>query len=230
MGGTESASVRSVTEAAQSLFFAGACCYTANNLREYIMKRLLPLLLLGLLASTASAYMPDEETVLDEEDNWNLYTKLGPSYSDIGNDSGFWGTLEVGTILNNKLALGLRASSLLQGVNPGFDGYSNPDKFDIFYGGLNTEYTWRAEKLWHASLAFFVGAGQLRLNRASNSDDDDVGLFVVEPAVNVMVNLSPRSEIGLGLGYRYTDINDPAFDDEDLSGLVGSLFLRLTNN
>lgn len=194
------------------------------------MKRLLPLLVLTLLAATASAYMPEEETLLDETDTWNMYSKFGTSFSDIGNDSGFWGNVEVGSILNNKLALGLRASSLLQGVNPGFDGYSNPDKFDIFYGGLATEYTWWAEKLWHASFGFFVGGGQLRLNRTGSGDDDDVGMLVLEPALNVMVNLSPRSEIGLGLGYRYTDINDSSFDDEDLSGLVGSLFLRLTNN
>ena len=193
------------------------------------MKRLLPLLVLAVLASTASAYMAEEETLLDEDDTWNMYTKIGPSLSDIGNDNGFWGTLEVGSILNNKLALGLRASALLQGVNAGFDGYSDPDKFDIFYGGLNADYTWHAEKMWHSSLAFFVGGGQLRLNRTGNGEDD-VGMFVVEPTVNFMVNLSPRSEIGLGLGYRYTDINDAALDDADRSGLVGSLFLRLTNN
>jgi len=196
------------------------------------MKRLLSFLLLAALTGTAAAFNSEESTFFDEEDTWNMYSRLGIPFSEVGSDDGFWGSVEVGGILNNWFAAGLRLTSLMQEVEPGFNGYDNPQAFDIMYYGAAFEFTPWARNLVHPSIGFFIGGGQMRLDRTSNGNDEDVDLFVMEPSFNLMVNLTPRSELGLGIGYRHSDTygsNIIGVDDGSLSGAVGTLFLRLTN-
>lgn len=214
-------------------FLFRATCYHAAY-QEKRMKRLFPLIALALLLiAPVFARATEDEALINEDDTWNMYTRLGLSFSEVGQDDAFWGNLEVGGILNNQLALGLRFNTLGQETDPGFNGYNNPDKFDLWYGGLAVEYTAWANKIFHASLAFFIGGGQLRLEPTPSGNDEDEQIFVMEPSLNIMINVTPRSELGLGLGYRDTDTYDSdinGLDDGSLSGLVGTLFLRLTND
>mgnify|MGYP000977560701 CR=1 FL=1 len=193
------------------------------------MKRMLSMIALALMSSAPLLYANDKETLFDEEDTWNLYTKLGLSYAEIGADEALWGTVEVGGILNNRLALGLRVTAWGEDVDADFDRNNKVDMFDVVYGGLALEYIGWANKLVHISGGLFVGGGQLRMNRSSDGDDKDIGLFVLEPSLQAMVNETPRSELGVGVGYRYADAGSGVGDDE-LSGVVGTLFLRLTSN
>lgn len=193
------------------------------------MKRILSMLALAMMATAPLLYAEDKEALFDEEDTWNLYTKLGLSYSEVSTDEALWGSVEVGGILNNKLALGIRVAALGEDVSADFEGYNSVDMFDIVYGGLALEYIGWANRLVHVSGGIFVGGGQLRMNRTSDGDDKDIGLFVLEPGLHAMVNVTPRSELGVGVGYRYADAGSGVGDD-DLSGVVGTLFLRLTSN
>ncbi len=190
------------------------------------MKRLLALFVFVGLTTTAMAVLERDQALLSEDDTWNLYTKLAPSMSDLGSDSGIWGTLEIGSILNEAFAVGLRATTLLDDANPGFDGYSEIQHFDATFAGVNLEYTLFARKLLHGSFGFFAGLGTMKL---SGGDDTDVDLTVFEPTLNLMVNVSQDSEFGLGLGYRYMDPSGAeGLSDSDLSGLAVTFFLRLT--
>ena len=191
------------------------------------MKRLLPLLVLALLAYAAPARAVDK-SLITEDDTWNLYTKLAPSLTELGSDTAIWGSVEVGGILNGALAIGLRGTTLLDEVSPGFDGYDSVDQFDATLIGLNVEYTLFSEALVHGSAGLMVGGGTLKLGGNSNTDVD---LIVVEPAVNFMLNVTQTSELGLGLGYRYMDPDGGSasgLDEGDFSGFSLTLFLRLT--
>lgn len=198
------------------------------------MKRFLVLLTLAAMTLPALAERDaaDKRTLFNEDDSWQMYTKLSLSFSEVGRDDGFWGNLEAGGLLNKQFSVGARITALGQEVDPGFNGYDNPNKYDIMFAGMALEYTAWANHLVHTSLGFFIGGGQMRLNRTSDGDDLDVDLFVLEPSFNVMVNVTPYSEFGLGLAYRHADTYDSSLanlDDGSLSGLVGSLFLRLTS-
>lgn len=198
------------------------------------MKRFLILLTLAALTLPALAERDeaDKRTLFNEDDTWQMYSKLSLSFSEVGSDDGFWGNLEAGGLLNKQFAVGARITALGQEVDPGFNGYDNPNKYDIMFAGLALDYTAWANQLFHASLGFFIGGGQMRLNRTSDGDDLDVDLFVMEPSLNVMVNLTPHSEVGFGLAYRHADTYDsslPNLSGGSLSGLVGGLFLRLTS-
>lgn len=177
-----------------------------------------------------SAHAADH-ALFGEEDTWNLYTRLDVKYSDFGGDSGFIGGIQVGGILNEKLSVGLGGYALLDEVDVAPNGYNNPEAFDIAYGGLALDYTFYSDKLVHASLGGLIGGGQIRLDRTSDGKDKKMELFVIEPQINLLVNITQRSEFGIGIGYRHADPRNSDIDGlekGDLSGVVGTLFLRLT--
>lgn len=192
------------------------------------MRRLLIALLGCSLALPAFAA---DEALFGEGDTWNLFTRLDLKYSDLGGDSGVMGGVQVGGILNDKLSIGLGGYALLTEVDVAPNGYDNPEDFDIVYGGLTMEYTVFSHKLVHASLGTLIGGGQIRLDRTKGGEDEKIELFVIEPQFNLLLNISQTSELGIGIGYRHADPYDSdieGVESGDLSGLVGTLFVRLT--
>ncbi len=192
------------------------------------MRRLLMLLLGCSLALPAFAA---DKTLFGEDDTWNLYTRLDLKFSDFGGDSGFLGGVQVGGILNEKFSIGLGGYTLLNEVDVAPNGYNNPEAFDLSYGGLALDYTFYSDKLIHASFGGFIGGGQIRLDRTVGGKDKKLNLFVIEPQFNIVLNITQRSEFGIGIGYRHADPsneNIEGVEQGDLSGLVGTLFVRFT--
>lgn len=192
------------------------------------MRSMLAILLGCSLAASAVAA---DNVLFDETDTWNLFTRLDIKYSDFGGDSGFIGGAQIGGILNDRFAIGLGGYALLNEVDVAPNGYNNPESFDLAYGGLALEYTIYADKLFHASIGALMGGGQIRLDRTSDGKDQKLELFVIEPQLNFMLNITQRSEFGVGIGYRHADPSNHNIDgleQGDLSGMVGTVFLRLT--
>lgn len=186
-------------------------------------------LLIG--CSMALPVWANDEALFGENDTWNLYTRLDLKYSDLGQDSGFIGGVQVGGILNEQLAVGLGGYALLNEVDVGPNDYNNPEAFDLAYGGLALEYRLLAHKLVHASLGALIGGGQIRLDRTVGGADQRIDLFIIEPQLNLILNITPRSEFGIGLGYRHADpynSNAEGLEQGDLSGLTTTLFIRWT--
>lgn len=192
------------------------------------MRRWIALLLGCSLALPAVAA---DETLFGDDYVWNLFTRLDLKHSDIGTDDGFIGGVQVGGILNERLAVGLGGYGLLDKIQTEPNGYDDPKQFDIIYGGLTLEYRLFAHKLLHASLGTLVGIGQMDLKRTADGQHTEIDLFVVEPQLSFILNLTPASELGLGLGYRHLDPDGESvngLEKDDLSGFVATLFVRLT--
>jgi hypothetical protein len=113
--------------------------------------------------------------------------------------------------------------------------------FDMMlaYGGLEFEYVRDPHKLVHYTVSTLIGAGAIDYkdfdcaacdDAGDNSDTDldtDV-FFVVEPSVNVMLNITPMFRIGLGVSYRYVqDVELKGVEDEDLKGFSGTLIAKI---
>lgn len=188
------------------------------NLRRFI---LVPLLAL----SCSSPALAADEALITEDDVWNLFTSVDLKAAELGDDTGYFGGLEVGGILNERLALGLAGYTLIDQaeIRKGFTA----DVTDLWYAGGLAEYTFSPASIVHPSLQLFAGIGRAR-NEGSRSQDAQ--FQILEPAISFMVNLTPSAEIGLSLGYRFTNIRDSDFDidESDLDGVSGTLFLRLT--
>ncbi len=105
------------------------------------------------------------------------------------------------------------------------------------YGGLDLEYRINPKDLVNFSVTTLIGAGGASLQYRDDDDDwdndddeddddrkiDSDSFFVLEPGVNVMVNVARYFKCGVGASYRYVngvdfDTKLVDFDDSDLSG------------
>jgi hypothetical protein len=95
------------------------------------------------------------------------------------------------------------------------------------YGGVELEYVNRTRRLLHGSVQVLIGGGSVSFRDADNEDSGDRfdedrfedELFVIEPTVHLMLNVTSFLRIGGGASYRFVSGSDlPPFSDTDLSG------------
>ncbi|MCP4146287.1 MAG: hypothetical protein GY757_00925 [bacterium] len=108
-------------------------------------------------------------------------------------------------IVNRNFAIGAAGYGMVNEVeNTGFFTASNNVK--IGYGGVFLESIVNSRKLVHFTIGALIGAGGVKQNERHdfNSDWDKTEFFfVVEPEINLMLNISKNFRMGLGLSYRY---------------------------
>ena len=133
--------------------------------------------------------------------------------------------VQLGPSMHRTLYLGLAAYSLVDSVNFGEEGTAGELKaWEFWYAGGFADYTILPGKLIHGSVNLLLGGGQVSPSGPFNS----ATVFVAEPGIALMVNLTPNVEFGLGAGYRFVSGSDiPGLANSDLSGLTGSVFFRL---
>ncbi len=143
----------------------------------------------------------------------------------------------MGYIIDHKFVIGLAGYGMV--TNHVVREHAIPDstiQLYMGYGGLDLEYRFNPKDLINFSVTTLIGAGGASLMYKDPNDDwdddddededrhiDSDAFFVLEPGVNVMVNVAKYFKCGIGASYRY--INGVEFDtklvdvkDEDLSG------------
>jgi hypothetical protein len=140
---------------------------------------------------------------------------------------------------------GFRAGVILDNFVLGFSGagLAHPNKRDEFgdksytdnkqyvnfgYGGAMVEYYFFPKKLVHFSIGTMIGGGGLGFS--SHTDDNDNNddnehhssadkFFVVEPEVNMFINLARFCRVGIGGSYRYVNgLDNEVYKDKHFSG------------
>ncbi len=140
---------------------------------------------------------------------------------------------KIGMTFNDRFSLGLAGYGLTNNSN--FDiNVATPQqelvRLGMGYGGLNLEYTLFTNNKVHFSIPVLVGAGGVYVYEDDgdyfNSEWDEIensAAFIVEPGIDVELNLFKFFRVGLGATYRYvsqTDLPISDLSDEDLSGLM----------
>ncbi len=180
-------------------------------------------LFIGLLVSLAAmAAIAKNDTLVDETDTWKMYTRPELSLTDIGGHKTTMGSLSVGWMLNDKLSLGPSATTSLSAIDDTKQG--DIASYGIWYAGLRAEYTIQSYKLVHASASVLVGGGEVKVK-----DVNQDNMLVVEPGVNVAVNVWDWVEIGIGASYRFTGgVNVGGYDEKDFQSWNMSVFARFS--
>jgi hypothetical protein len=178
-------------------------------------------LLSMVFVSIASADVPSgrsqrgqTETLIGDIDS-GYYVAPTARYSKVGTKDGLFAGVRGGWIINHDFVLGAAVSGLAS-------TYQLPsDSLSFVYGGAMLEYIVASESLVHFSLNTVIGGGAVGPKKSTSPS----GVFVVEPGLDVFVNLSRSIRTGLGVSYRLTRGTQVAtLNDSDLSG-VGANFL-----
>jgi hypothetical protein len=184
------------------------------------MKRNAALLLALLLSAPA---MAAEVESLVQGEYWAAWIKPEFQITTIAGESAGLAGVELGPSLGRNLYIGAGWHTLVGSVS--FDG-GDLDATDLWYAGGTIGYTILPDKLVHGAVDLFVGGGRASADLDAGGSDR-TGLFVVQPTASFMVNLAPKVEFGLGVGYRaMTGGGIAALDNGDLSGATGCIFFR----
>jgi len=205
------------------------------------MKKIITLLFIALFAQVSFAQEKDEK-VKEEDSMQTLFTKdnlkftggylapevkVGNVHEDISLIIGG----KMGFTFNEHFTIGLAGYGLTNNSN--FDINNDPldpARIGMGYGGLNLEYTFFSNKKVHFTIPVVVGAAGIYVYEDDGdffsdqfNEIENSAAFVVEPGVNIELNLFKFFRIDLGASYRL--IEGTAFDnniglnDEDLSDL-----------
>lgn len=194
------------------------------------MKSILIIVLILALALPAFA---EDETLLGGEFSCGGYGGPVVKFTSIDNDFAVMAGGRGGWIVNHSFVLGAGGYGLVQ---DNIDRY--PISFDrnnfltMGYGGFMMEYDFSPHRLVHGSGIILIGGGEL--SRAISGpyhwetlDNTGDGFFVVEPEVDVTVNMTSFMRISTGASYRFvSDVEMSGLTNGDISGPAATLTLR----
>jgi len=185
-------------------------------------------LLTALLIMSTPSLFAERAALIQYEDEWNLFSKFELSGSQIDGETAALGGISAGGLLNDRMGVGLAGNILVNSVDLDSGNERTIEAADFWYGGAYLEYVFSPENLVYVSMDVLIGAGELDITSPFGGDDSET-VFVLEPSLNVMINITETFNVGLGVSYRLIENVDFEYlDSSDMSGVSGNIFLRFT--
>ncbi len=152
-------------------------------------------------------------------------------------------SLKGGAVINNKVGFGLTAGAFLSDNNfPGVGSTESTSDVQlspaIGYGGIFVEYIALSSKKIHFSVPVTIGPGIIALSEeleiSPGVEDEDLvefsPFFVIEPGINLEVNLLKEVKFCIGGCYRLVSASDLGrVSDSDLSDFMFNIGLKIGN-
>lgn len=116
-------------------------------------------------------------------------------FSTVNEQFGLLGGGRLGWILNHNYTIGVGGYGLFNDIEANeLDSGATPD-LTMRYGGVEFEYVIEPQEIVHFSVYTLVGMGNVEFDYADVDGDDNY--FVVEPAVNILLNVTEFFRVGL---------------------------------
>jgi hypothetical protein len=144
-----------------------------------------------------------------------------------------------GWIINHTFSIGLAGYGLANNIKAHTVGPNGRKYLEMGYGGLDLEYIAESDNLLHFSIHSLIGGGSAGFRyswdyqRRDYDYDDDYynsnhdSFFIIEPGVNLDLNVTPWFRTSAGVSYRYvTGLSSAATTNSDISGLSAGLTFR----
>jgi hypothetical protein len=99
---------------------------------------------------------------------------------------------------------------------------------DMGYGGFELGYVFLPERLVHFNVHTLIGGGEVSSENSITDDSEDDGFFVVEPNLDMELNVTSWFRLLSGVSYRFVDgvQGVPGISDNDLRGFSGVISLK----
>ncbi|WP_420603076.1 hypothetical protein [Flagellimonas sp.] len=179
-------------------------------------KLLLPILLLFTCISAAQTEEDDNYIEFNDRRNvvHGVYLGLTTSLGEIDGNSTYLGSLKVAYVANRKFEVGFAGVFL-------YSEKDNPQAIneDLIgaYGGLHLEPILFSKSWVNLSFPMLIGAGGVGYLTEDRFDEDFYeedadAVFVVEPGMNMLFNVSRYLQLEVGMRYRFSSNIDLSRD------------------
>jgi len=171
----------------------------------------------------------EDETLISRKTTIGWFFGPAVKFSEINDEFAVLTGGHAGLIINRTFIIGISGYGLVNEIAVGAPGNR---LLDFGYGGLFLGYVNRSHKIVHLSIHSLIGGGGL-CYRTYFYDDwyedwHDDAIFVLEPGVDLMLNVTRHFRIGLGGSYRFVSgVDFDGLSNDDLSGPSASLTFKL---
>ncbi len=189
------------------------------------MRKLITVSIISIFCVVAISAMAQEQTLISGKIESGGFGGPVLKVTEFRDQVGLMVGGRGGWIINHVLAIGGGGYGLTTNIDAPVSGLY----MDVDYGGGILEYIVLSDKAIHASVSALIGAGTVDYREQSGpvhpySDDE---FFVVEPCVELMLNVATFFRIGAGVSYRYVNgIDWEGLSDSDISGLSATVTFK----
>ncbi len=187
--------------------------------KNYVIKTLVAFLLAAAICLPASAQEREEMSTIFGSKNGNIqhggWGGLTFGYTQVNGKDTYLMGARGGWLINHHFTIGLAGSGFISDNDYYLESYSNnPVNIAGGYGGLFLEAIIAPNYPVHVNIPVIIGAGGITYtdqkwwegddyNQPANSIDSDA-FFVLEPGLEVEVNIIQFMRFAVGGSYRYT--------------------------
>jgi len=193
------------------------------------MKNIVTALFVLLFVTVLKAQNDDEiQTLLGNDLKYGAYGSFDMRFSNFNNKAGLLLGGKGGIILNHQLVIGGGGYGLTNRTHITLsDGMGNDStgRLNFGYGGVLLEYIAFHAKAVHFSVPLLIGSGSAKIysydfNFFDNSLIEASTFMVLEPGIDIELNLLSFMRFGIGASYRYiAGTYMENLNDGQLSGL-----------
>lgn len=195
------------------------------------MKKLLTLVGICLIATSASAYDDYDETLIQPHMVVGGYFAVGTKHTQVKEAFSFFMYGRASMVINHTWAIGAGGCGIVNDPIPEyFEDEPGFLKLRMYYGGWIPEFIPWSKNVLHLSIPVLIGAGKVEYKgdyRDSKTGEDSDTYFIVEPEINLEWNITRFWRLDLGASYRFVsgcELGDVS--NEDLSGVSGNLTFK----
>ena len=191
------------------------------------------LLLVMLCAGHVLAQDQEPETLLGEITTSGGFGGPYMKVSSVGDVGAVWFGGFGGWVINHSFVIGGAGFGLLTDVDAGVDDFTGTERVLMTgYGGMWLEYHPGWKKVLHLSFATLIGGGGAMAaetdrfgNHAGEHNSDP--FFIIEPAVQLNLNVIRSFRAGISAGYRYTvGFNAGRVTDAEMRSATFGFFMK----
>jgi hypothetical protein len=198
------------------------------------MKRLLSVLLIGVLAAPAGAQQPIDSNMAAGR-GFRFYIAPAAQATQISTEAAAVTGLEFGWMVTPRLTLGMATYRLANNIEAAQPCASGAKNIEFFYSGLTAAYGVEVAPRTRLIGHTLIGAGEAHWREGfwgpvpdpDHKDRNHTTSFVAEPGMGVEVELLPWMRANLSGGYRIvTGGESSVLEQKDMRSFTGTFGLR----